>query len=43
MGEGKPIKVALRVYAHERTLRREFLSYDELLRVVDLRVKEGQM
>lgn len=43
MEEGKPIKVALRIYANERTLRREFLSYDEVLRVVDLRVKEALM
>ena len=38
--EGKPIKVALKIYAHERTLHREFSSYDEVWRVVELMVEK---
>ena len=38
--EDKPIKVALKIYAHERTLHREFSSYDEVWRVVELMVEK---
>lgn len=39
--EGKPIMAALKIYAHERTLHKEFSSYDELMRVVELMVEKG--
>ena len=39
--KGRPITVILRLYKLEKTLEREFSSYDEAQRVVDLMVKNA--
>ena len=38
--KSRPIKVMLKVYKHEKTLEREFSSYDEAQRVVEQMVKK---
>lgn len=38
--KGRPIRVILRVYKYEKTLDREFSSYDEAQRVVHLMVEK---